>query len=186
MSIFEVQTCYMFYLRLCPHLTKEELKEKMLQQKEIRLYSYWQILHAVANGPGRKAQEIADVLGTTPTIVKRIVQTYNKQGADFDQSLQWGGRREAISLMSVEEETKMMKQLQAKAVKGAVLTLRDIKDTVENKLGRQVSDDYIWDLFKRNKWSKKAPRPKHPKQDVQAQKAFKKNFPGYWQPVSGE
>lgn len=173
----------MLQLKLRAHLTKGELKGKMLQQKEIRLYTYWQILNAVANQPGKKAQEIADALGSTSTIVKRIVQTYNTKGAGFDQYLQWGGRRQATSYMSVEEEAKMMKQLQSKALKGAILTFRDIKQTVEKKLDRQVSEDYIWDLFKRNKWSKRAPRPKHPKQDLQVQEGFKKNFPTYWQPA---
>ena len=170
-------------LKLHPHLTKEELRAKMVKQKGVRLYTYWQILNAVANQPGKKAQEIADALGSSATIVKRIVQTYNTKGADFDQYLQWGGRRQATSYMSVGEEAMMMKQLQSKASKGAILTFRDIKQIVERKLERQVSSDYIWDLFKRNKWSKKAPRPKHPKQDVQVQEAFKKNFPAYWQPV---
>ena len=78
----------------------------------------------------------------------------------------------------------MMKQLQSKALKGAVLTFRDIKDVVEKKLGGGVSNDYIWDLFRRHAWTKKAPRPGHPSQDVQAQEAFKKNFRAYWQPAS--
>ena len=170
-------------LKLHAHLTKDELRAKMVEQKEVRFYTYWQILNAVANQPGKKAQEIADALGSSSTIVKRIVQTYNTKGADFDRDLQWGGRRQATSYMSVKEEAMMMKQLQSKASKGAILTFRDIKQLVEKKLGRQVSGDYIWDLFKRNQWSKKAPRPKHPKQDVQAQQEFKKNFPAYWQPV---
>jgi transposase len=157
---------------------------RMTEQKQVRLHTYWQILHAVANGPGKKAQEIADMLGTTATTVKRIVRKYNIQGADFDKTLQWGGRRQATSFMSLEQEARMMKQLQSKALKGAVLTFRDIKDVVESKLGGSVSNDYIWDLFRRHGWSKKAPRPKHPKQDIEAQEKFKKNFRGYWQPAT--
>ena len=176
----------MRYLSLRPHLTVEQLKLRMREQKQVRLHTYWQILNAVANSPGKKAQEIADVLGTTPTIVRRIVQTYNAKGADFDKTLQWGGRRQALSLMSLGQETAVMKQLQSKALKGAVLTFRDIKETVEKKLSREVSDDYIWDLFKRHGWSKKAPRPKHPSENVQAQQQFKKNFRGYWHPASEE
>ena len=173
-------------LTLLPHLTLDQLKQRMLAQKQVRLHTYWQILNAVANGPGKKAQEIADVLGTTPTIVKRIVRTYNTKGADFDKGLQWGGRRQATSFMSLQQEAAMMKQLQSKALKGAILTFRDIKEAVEKKLEGQVSEDYIWDLFKRHGWSKKAPRPKHPSQDPKAQEVFKKNFQTFWHPASGE
>ena len=174
----------MRHLTLRPHLTLEELKSRMTEQKQVRLHTYWQILHAVANGPGKRAQEIADMLGTTASIVKRIVCTYNIKGADFDRALQWGGRRLATSFMSLEQEAAMMKQLQSKALKGAVLTFHDIKDVVEKKLGGEVSNDYIWDLFRRHSWNKKAPRPRHPVQDVEAQEKFKKNFRGYWQPAT--
>jgi transposase len=175
---------FMLQLKLRPHLTKEELKRRLMSQKDIRMYSYWQILNAVINSPGKRAQEIADVLGTSATILKRIVRSYNNEGPDFDKYLQWGGRRQATSFMSVEEEAKMMKQLESKALKGAILTFKDIKETVEKKLDKEVSDDYIWDLFKRNHWSKKSPRPKHPKQDLQVQETFKKNSLNYWQPAS--
>ena len=94
----------MRHLILHLHLTLEELKTRMMEQKQVRLHTYWQILNAVANGLGKRAQETADVLGTTATIVKRIVRTYNVKGADFDKTLQWGGRRQATSFMSLEQE----------------------------------------------------------------------------------
>ena len=173
-------------LTVRPHLTLQELKTRMIEQKQLRLHTYRQIINAVANGPGRRAQEIADMLGTTATIVKRIIGTYNTKGADFDKALQWGGRRLATSFMSIAQEATMMKQLQSKALKGAVLTFRDLKEVVENKPGGRVSNDYIWDLFRRHQWSEKAPRPKHPRQNLQAQEAFKKNFRAYRQPALGK
>lgn len=158
----------------------------MIAQKQLRLHKYWQVIHALATNPLKKSHEIAAVLGTTASNVQRIVKLYNTLGADFDQGLQWGGRRLANSFMSLDGEAAMMKHLQAKALKGAVLTFRDIKQAVEKKLSGQVSQDYIWDLFRRHGWSKKAPRPKHPSQDAQAQQQFKKNFQSSWQPALGE
>lgn len=156
----------------------------MVAQKQVRLHTYWQIIHALASDPTKKSHQIAEVLGVSGATVIRIVKLYNTRGADFDQHLQWGGRRQATSFMSLEQEAAMMKQLQSKASKGAILTFHDIKDAVEKKLSGTVSDDYIWDLFKRHGWSKKAPRPKHPSQDLEAQDQFKKNSPSYWHPAS--
>lgn len=173
-------------LILQPHLKVEEIKQRMAAQKQLRLHKYWQVIHALAADPQKKSHEIAAMLGTSASNVQRVVKLYNERGADFDQHLQWGGRRQANSFMSLEQEAAMMKHLQAKALKGAVLTLHDIKEVVEKKLSGQVSDDYIWDLFKRHGWSKKAPRPRHPSQDPEAQQHFKKNSPSSWQPASGE
>lgn len=172
-------------LILQPHLTAEEVKQRMVAQKQLRLHTYWQVIHALATDPNKKSHQIAQVLGLSAANVTRIIKLYNTKGADFDQGLQWGGRRLANSFMSLEDEAAMMKHLQAKALKGAVLTFHDIKQAVEKKLSGTVSDDYIWDLFKRHGWSKKAPRPKHPNQDREAQEQFKKNFPSSWQPASG-
>lgn len=76
----------------------------------------------------------------------------------------------------------MMEGLKTKAKEGKVLTAKNIRTVIEKTVGQAVSDDYIWDLFKRHNWKKKMPRPQHPKHNQQAQEAFKKNFPKSWQP----
>ena len=158
----------------------------MSAQKQLRLHTYCQVIHALATDPNKRSHQIADVLGLSAANVTRIVKLYNTKGADFDQGLQWGGRRLATSFMSLEQEAAMMKQLHSKALNGAVLTFHAIKEAVEKKLSGTVSDDYIRDLFKRHGWRKKAPRPKHPSEDMEAQQQFNKNFQSSWQPVSGE
>jgi len=76
----------------------------------------------------------------------------------------------------------MLEGFAKKASVGQILTFKDIKKEVETKLNKEVSDDYIWDLFKRCGWSKKEPRPKHPQQNLVAQEDFKKNSKRIWQP----
>lgn len=58
----------------------------------------------------------------------------------------------------------------------------DIKGEIESKVNHPVSLDYIWKIFKRHNWTKKAPRPEHPKTDYEKQEEFKKNFLRIWQP----
>jgi transposase len=164
-------------LKLATHLSAAELKERLGKEKEVRFFQYWQILHAVAAQPGIKAKTIAPSLGTSASTVRRIVQLYNKQGAAFMEQLHWGGRREALCYLSLEEETALLQQLQPQALQGAVLVAKQLRPLVEQKTGCAVSKDYLRDLLQRHHWKKKAPRPKHPKGNDQEQEAFKKKHP---------
>jgi len=174
----------MLQLKLKPHLTKAQFQKKLSEQSEIRSFKQWQILLAVASNEGKKSEDMAKVLGISKEILQRTVKQYNEYGIDFQQKIKWGGRRNATSFLTIEEEQQLLKDFTNKASTGKILTAKDIKREVEKKLKHTVSDDYIWDLFNRGGWSKKAPRPKHPKQNKEDQEAFKKNFPKFWQPTS--
>lgn len=170
-------------LKLNPYLSNKELQEKLDNEKDLRFFKQWQILNAVAKSPGMSAKTISLILSSTLTIVRRTVQLYNIHGADFMNKLQWGGRREVRSNLSLEEEGKLLKSIEEKSLKGEILTAKDIRKEVEEKVKKKVSEDYIWDLFKRHGWKKKSPRPKHPKQNIEAQEEFKKNSRRYWHPT---
>jgi transposase len=169
-------------LQLKPHLTTTELSGKLSTCLNIHQRCYWQILLSVSFNPNKKAEEYASFLGVTKSKVYKVVELYNKEGADFTENLKWGGRRSTTSHMSFEEEKEMMDDLKNKAKDGKILVAKHIRKIVEAKVGKAVSDDYIWDLFKRHNWKKKMPRPEHPKRNKSAQEEFKKNSPKYWQP----
>lgn len=169
-------------LQLQPHLTTSELSIKLSTCINIHHRSYWQILLSVSFNPNKKAEEYASFLGVTKSKIYKVVELYNKEGSDFTSKLNWGGRRTSTSHMSLEDEEKMMKDLAAKAINGKILVAKHIRKIIETKLGKPVSDDYIWDLFKRHNWKKKMPRPEHPKKNKAAQEEFKKNSLSYWQP----
>jgi transposase len=84
--------------------------------------------------------------------------------------------------MTFESESLLLKSIEDKAFAGEILIYSNIKKTVEEKLGKEVSDDYIWDLFKRHGWSKKVPRQHHPEGNAAAQEEYKKNFAKHWSP----
>ena len=169
-------------LQLTPHLSTSELSGKLATCINIHQRSYWQILLSVSFNPGKKAEEYASFLGVTKSKVYKVVELYNKKGKDFTDALKWGGRRDATSLMSFEEEEELMNGLKIKAKEGKILVAKHIRKIVEKKIGKEVSEDYIWDLFKRHNWKKKMPRPEHPKRNRVAQEEFKKNSPKYWEP----
>lgn len=169
-------------LQLKPHLTTLELSGKLSTCTSIYQRSYWQILLSVSFNPNRKAEEYASFLGVTKSKIYKVVELYNKEGACFTENLNWGGRRLATSHMSFGEEEKMMNDLKVKAKNGEIIVAKHIRKIVEAKVGKAVSDDYIWDLFNRHNWKKKMPRPEHPKHNKEAQEEFKKNSQKYWQP----
>jgi transposase len=170
-------------LQLHPHLTTSELSVKLSTCVNTHHRSYWQILLSVSFNPNKKAEEYASFLGTTKSKVYKVVELYNKNGSDFTSALNWGGRRASTSHMSFQEEEIIMKDLQKKAIDGKILVAKHIRKVIETKLGKAVSDDYIWDLFKRHNWKKKMPRPEHPNKNKDTQAEFKKNSLKYWQPL---
>jgi len=169
-------------IQLKPHLTTSELSIKLATCTDLHKRSYWQILLSISFNPNKKAEQYAAFLGVTKSKVYRVVELYNNNGVDFIDNINWGGRRLSTSHMSLEEEEKMMKDLQLKAKEGKILVAKHIRKVIETKVGKAVSDDYIWDLFKRHNWKKKMPRSEHPKKNKEAQESFKKNSLIYWQP----
>lgn len=170
-------------LKLEPHLEVTEISKKLSSSQKSHHRCHWQILLSIAINPNKQAKEYAAFLGVSISKIYRVVQRYNTQGADAIESASWGGRRKGVELLTLEEEAVMMASIKTQALQGHVLTMHDIRNIVETRVNQTVSDDYLWDLFKRHNWKKKLPRPEHPKKNQQAQEEFKKNFPASWQPM---
>ena len=169
-------------LKTQPHFTDSELKSIMKSQNKLRAFQDWQIIYSVQVNYGKKAQEIADILGVSKHKIYNVIQQYNKHGKEWRSYDNWGGRREARCNLSIDEEASILKEVEEDALKGNVLIYKHIKGIVEEKVGRIVSDDYIWDMFKRHGWKKKVPRQSHPKGNKEEQDNYKKNLKKIWQP----
>jgi hypothetical protein len=52
----------MLRLKTIAHLDNKALRQKMLSQKDIRLFQYWQVIHCIQTNPGKKAEEYASLL----------------------------------------------------------------------------------------------------------------------------
>lgn len=133
--------------------------------------------------PGSNAAHIALLLGSTAAVVQRYVRLYNLYGSDYLANLHWGGRREQCALLTFEQEDQHLQKVAEKSLKGEILTAKAIRAEVELAVNGTVSDDYLWDLFKRHAWTKKAPCPKHPMQKAEDQEELKKNSLIFWQPA---
>jgi transposase len=169
-------------LKTKPHYSDAELLKKLHSQKDINTFKSWQIIYAVQTSANSKAIEISNVLGITKSKIYRLLQAYNKHGKDWQPLKPRGGRREERSLMTLEEERQLLAEAEQDALSGKILIYKHIKTRIEEKLCHKVSNDYVWDLFKRHGWTKKVPRKQHPKTDKKQQEEFKKNSLNFWQP----
>lgn len=166
-------------LKLSHGVSAGTFKARMKSAQKLSDFKRWQILYLISTS-NVDATYLSDITGYSKANVYAIVQGYN-HSLEGDVSVrQRGGRRR--SLMSIEEENTLMDGLEQQALKGQILTYLSVKDLVEKKVGKPVSDDFIWDLFKRNHWTKHSPRPHHPKKDVAAQEDYKKNSRTIWLP----
>jgi transposase len=169
-------------LQTKPHFSDEELQTILYSQTKIRAFKDWQIIYCVQTNYGQQSETIAKMLGATKSKVLYVIQMYNKYGKNWRTHDKWGGRRQGRCHLSLEDEKNLMQSLENEALSGKFLTFRRIKQFVENKVGKEVSEDYIWDLFSRHGWSKKMPRPYHgsasltnrPKADKASQEEYKK------------
>jgi transposase len=163
-------------------LIRNGTKKNNESQKSIRDFKDWQIIYSVLTNSGKKAAEIADILCVTEDKIYTTVRKYNKLGSSWKTDVKWGGRREKRCIMTLEKEKEFLQSVETYAVNGHIITYHQIKSKLETEINRSVSDDYIWDMFKRHKWTKKVPRQTHPQADKKAQEEYKKNSQRIWQP----
>lgn len=170
-------------LQIVNHLTDVELKEKLSSTSGKPEFSRWQILYMIQVGKIHSATVISPLVNLSKPSIYKIVEQYNKVGVKGIKYTNRGGRRRA--LLSVSDEEEVLNSIEQKASKGLVKTAGDIRNIVEAKVGKSVSDDYLWDMLNRNGWKKKMPRPHHPKRNASEQQEFKKNSPTVWLPSNG-
>jgi len=167
---------------VAPHFSDESLEIIMNSQTNVRSFKDWQIVYFLQTNPNKKLKEIAQMLCVSTFKLLSVKLLYNQHGKNWRPCDQRGGRREQRCHLSLEAEKSLMKSIESDALSGQILTFKHMKKHVENRVGKIVSDDYIWDLFSRHGWKKKSPRPYHPKADKQAQEDFKKNSMKIWLP----
>ncbi len=76
--------------------------------------------------------------------------------------------------LSVQTEQNWLKAQEQKAAQGELLTALQMKESYEQLASRSVTLETIYKALHRNGWSKKQPRPRHPKGNEEAKTLFKK------------
>ena len=110
--------------RVLPHLSVEEIKEKLKTAKSFRQEQKWLIIYNALVDP-RKAAEIALHTGTTKRTVNQVISDYNRNAVKAIETPGKGGRRRGY--LSLAEEKKCLTQFLDSAKKGLITTITKIK-----------------------------------------------------------
>jgi len=167
----------MNHLHVEDHLTEKELQNRMKEAEGKEEYRRWQSI-LLAKYKSFSGEVIGYIVGVGTTTIYKWIQIYNDKGAEDFEFKGAGGRRR--SLLSIEEEEKILLKLSKESEVGRYINSSKIKTEVEKRLSKDVSEDYVYDLLHRHEWRKIVPRPYHPKKDDVKQADFKKNFRNLW------
>lgn len=159
-----------------PHLDLETVKQKLKTATKHWERQKWLVVYNAMVDP-RPAKDIAKHAGVSKGFVRQVIQHYNRQGETALSTPGKGGRRNCY--LSWLEEKQFVDSFKEKAVKGHIATVKEIQLAYEKKVGFAVNKTTIYRLLERHQWRKIVPRPAHPKEDTQAQEAFKKTLPSY-------
>ena len=160
--------------RVLPHLSVEEVQQKIKTAINFRRQQKWFIVYNALVDP-REAAQIALHTGTTERTVHQVISDYNRQGIEAIETPGKGGRRRGY--MSLEEEKNFLAQFMDSALTGLITNVTKIKRAYEAKIGQKVDQSTIYRLLERHEWRKVMPRSHHPEADFEEQEKFKQEFP---------
>lgn len=120
---------------------------------------------------GRSADDVAEIVSWKPRTVYNRKREFLERGEQALLAAEWGGRRQAT--LTTGQEAELVEALTVKAARGALVTVKSVKDAVEQVAGRSVNRMVVYRLMWRHSWRKIVPRPSHPNADPERREAFK-------------
>jgi transposase len=167
--------------RAAGHLSEAALKDKIANAPNAWIQQKWMIVYNACVDP-RPAREIAQHTATSVRTVHQVIADYNRNGESAIETVGRGGRRNEYLTWS--EEVSFLAPFIAPSAEGELTTIQAIHQAFEQRVGTAVHASTIYRLLERHGWRKLVPRPYHPEGDLQAQEAFKKTFPRWFNPPS--
>jgi transposase len=126
---------------------------------------------------GRETLEIAGTVGRSRAFVQRWAYTYREGGIKAVRGRTAPGRTRRLT---PEQEARLVERVKAGATpRDGVASLRgrQIQGILDREFGKAFSLAGVYKLLKRHGFVCLDPRPRHPRQDPAAAKAFKRRAP---------
>jgi len=122
---------------------------------------------------GLSLEQTAQMLGVSEGWACQLRTRFIRNGGRLDEDGPGrGGRRRAN--LSREEEAAFLAPFLEQAKAGGILVVGEIKQALDQRLGRKTALASVYNLLHRHGWRKLAPDQRHPKSDPTAQEDWKK------------
>lgn len=109
---------------------------------------------------GMKSKEVSLATGFHAAYITTLVAKYRKHGLEAISGNHYGGNRRN---MSIEEEAAILAPFQARAEKGELVEVSEIRAAYQNAVDHPIGNSQIYFVLHRHGWRKVMPRSKHPK-----------------------
>jgi transposase len=127
---------------------------------------------------GISMEQTAAMLGISEGWACQLRRRFISQGGCCDQTSPGRGGRRRENL-SREEEAAFLAPLLERAETGGILVVSEIKQALDQRLGRTTALASTYNLLHRHGWRKLVPDKRHPQSDPERQEAWKKNSPRF-------
>lgn len=109
---------------------------------------------------GMKSSEVAQATGFHAAYVTTLVAKYRDKGLEAFSGNHYGGNHRN---MSFEEEAAILAPFKARAEKGELVEISEIKAAYQQVVGHSIGTSQVYYVLHRHGWRKVMPRSKHPK-----------------------
>ncbi len=136
----------------------EEIKAAEKATKSKHISKKLRVLMLRHEGKGNR--EIAEAVGFSEWRIPQLLREYKETGIEEYTRSKYKGNHRSLS---EEDEKAILDRFTAKAQSGQIITVKEIKQAFEEKIGKETSGGYIYSVLERHKWKKTMPRAQHPK-----------------------
>lgn len=134
------------------------IAEARRQNKDKRAEARLKALELRAKG--KSSAEVSKETGFHPAYITRLVRKYREGGLEAISGNHYGGNRRN---MSIAEEAAILAPFKARAEKGEIIDVSEIRAAYQEKVDHPIAKGQIYFVLRRHGWRKVMPRSKHPK-----------------------
>lgn len=148
-------------------------KLRALARREPHAEQRDRLLAVVKAIEGRETLAIAEALSRSRAFVQRWVYAYRDRGIEAIAARKRGGDRSKIKGVMAERLKARLGAGPTPADKVCVLRGKDVQRIAKHELGADVSLTTVYRTLQRLGYSCLVPRPRHERQDLEAQRQFR-------------
>ena len=135
--------------RAAMHLPADAVQERIRGEKRPWRRQRWEIIYQALTAP-RHAEDIARIVGVSLSTVHRVIATYKQGGVAAIETPGKGGRRHQH--LTLEQERAFLQPFLARAGRGEIATVVEIKLAFEAQIGHEINKSTIYRLLDRQGW----------------------------------